>query len=109
MHGRNYMEIVHLIRDGLSPLQAWHGATGLAAQEIGQTDAGALLPGRRADLLVARGDVVEQPELLDRGALIEVIKDGMGCRGGLPGIPQQGFPTTVARALRPPLDPRELM
>jgi imidazolonepropionase-like amidohydrolase len=96
MHGRNYMELVHLIRDGLSPLQAWHGATGLAAGEIGQEDAGVLAPLRRADMLVARGDVVEHPELLDDGALIEVIKDGEGYRGGLPGLPQRRFQDSVA-------------
>ena len=33
MHGRNYMELVHLVRDGLDPLAAWHGMTGLAAAE----------------------------------------------------------------------------
>ena len=94
MHGRNYMELVHLIRDGLPPLRAWHGATGLAAREIGQDDAGTLEPGRRADLLVADGDVLEEPERLDRGALIEVLKDGFGHRG-LAGVPQRDFATTI--------------
>lgn len=99
MHGRNYMEIVHLIKDGVSPLTAWYGATGLAASEIGQEDTGRLLPGRRADLLLADGDVVEQPELLDRGALIEVIKDGFGYRGGIPDIPQRTFHQSVRECL----------
>ncbi len=62
MHGRNYMEIVHLVRDGLDPLQAWYGATGLAAEEIGQTDTGTLKPGQRADLLVCDRDVIADPE-----------------------------------------------
>lgn len=98
MHGRNYMELVHLIQDGLSPLAAWWGGTGLAARHIGQEDAGTLEAGRRADLLLARGDVVEQPELLDRGALVEVLQDGLGHRG-LAGVPQRGFGTLVRRTL----------
>ncbi|MHC5010245.1 MAG: metal-dependent hydrolase family protein [Planctomycetota bacterium] len=99
MHGRNYMEIVQLIRDGLSPLQAWYGATGLAAAEIGQHDAGTLLPGQRADVLLCRGDVIEQPERLDAGALVEVMKDGEGYRNGLAGIPQRAYRQSVADAL----------
>lgn len=99
MHGRNFMELVALIKEGVSPLGAWYGATGLAAEQIGQTDTGQLVPGRRADALVCRGDVLQDPERLDRGALVEVIKDGLGYRGGLPGIPQFSFQHTVDRAL----------
>jgi imidazolonepropionase-like amidohydrolase len=102
MHGRNFLEIAHLIRDGLSPLQAWHGATGLAAAEIGQDDAGALLPGRRADLLVAREDVLADPARLGAGALVEVFKDGAAYRGGLPGVDPKGFPDTVAKIVGVP-------
>ncbi|MHC5211390.1 MAG: metal-dependent hydrolase family protein [Planctomycetota bacterium] len=99
MHGRNFLEIAHLVRDGLSPLAAWHGATGLAAQEIGQTDAGTLAAGQRADLLLCKGDVIEQPALLDDGALLEVMQDGLGHRDGVQGVPQRTFHSTVAAAL----------
>ena len=54
MHGKNYMELVYLIADGLEPLTAWYGATGLAAQEIGQGDTGTVAPGKRVDLLVCK-------------------------------------------------------
>jgi imidazolonepropionase-like amidohydrolase len=94
MHGRNYMELVHLIRDGLTPLQAWHGATGLASSEIGRADTGVLEAGRRADLLVCKGDVIEDPELLDKGALLEVLKDGVGHRG-FATVPQRTYRSTV--------------
>lgn len=100
MHGRNYMEIVHLVRDGLDPLAAWHGATGLAAASIEQDDAGTLVAGQRADLLVCRGDVIRRPELLDEGALVEVVQDGVGHRGALDGIPQRTFQDTLGRVLR---------
>lgn len=99
MHGRNYMEIVHLVRDGFTPLEAWHSATGLAAEGLGRDDTGVVAAGRRADLLVSRGDVIERPELLDEGALVEVIKDGMGYRGGLPGVPQRRYEDGVRELL----------
>lgn len=95
MHGRNYMEISHLIHDGLDPLEAWHSATGLAATEIGQTDAGTLAPGQRADLLVCTEDVLQKPDAMDRGALLEVVKDGVAYRGALSGFPQRTFASTV--------------
>ena len=98
MHGRNYMELVHLVKDGLSPLRAWYGMTGLGAEEIGQTDTGRLEAGRRADLLISEGDVIQDPGLLDGGAIREVVKDGQGHRG-MPGIPQRRFRDTVRDVL----------
>ncbi len=102
MHGRNFMELVSLVKDGLSPLAAWHAGTGLAAAEIGQTDAGTIAPGQRADLLLCKGDVLEKPELLDQGALLEVMKDGVGHRGGVPGVPQRTWAALVPDALGVP-------
>lgn len=99
MHGRNHQELVHLVADGLTPLEAWFAMTGRAAPAIGQPDAGRLLPGRRADLLVCRGDVLAQPGLLDRGALLEVLKDGVAYRGGLPALPQRTWMGGVRSAL----------
>ncbi len=87
MHGRNYRELSYLIRDGLNPLQAWYGATGLAADSLERDDVGKLQAGLRADLLLCRGDVVSKPELFDEGALVEVVKDGRGHRG-LENVPQ---------------------
>ena len=100
MHGRNYMELVALMSEGVSALGAWYGATGLAAREIGADDTGTIEAGRRADLLVAKGDVVLKPELFDDGALVEVLKDGVGHRG-LAGVPQRDFVSTVRDALPP--------
>ncbi len=95
MHGRNYMEMVSLIRDGLPPLAAWYSGTGLAAERIGQNDTGKLVPGYRADILFSRGDVIADPHLFDQGALAEVIKDGIGYRGYLNGVPQKTFRSGV--------------
>ena len=99
MHGRNYMELVSLTRDGIPSLAAWYGATGLAAEQIGQDDSGELITGRKADLLVCRGDVITHPELFAQGALVEVIKDGMGYRGEMSGLPQRKFENCVQKAL----------
>jgi imidazolonepropionase-like amidohydrolase len=98
MHGRNWMELVHLVKDGLPPLRAWHGATGLAAREVRAEETGTLVPGQRADLLIARGDVVSDPAAFERGALLEVIQDGVGHRG-LSGVPQRTFRSASTRAL----------
>lgn len=99
MHGRNYEEIVHLVKDGLTPLEAWFAMTGRAGPAIGQADAGALAPGRRADLLVFDRDVVARPERLSEGGLLEVVKDGVAYRGRLSGLPQRTWLGGVRRAL----------
>lgn len=85
MHGRNYMEIEALIKDGVLPLVAWHGMTGLAAKEIGQHDAGLIRPGYRADLIVADANILEKPSLM-QNHLIEVFKDGVPYRGAFDSL-----------------------
>jgi len=100
MHGRNYMELVALIQEGVPPLTAWFGATGLAAEQLGLTDTGTVIEGRRADLLVCEGDVVQDPSGLDNGVLVEVVKDGWGYRNGLPAIPQQTYRKAMGQALQ---------
>ncbi len=102
MHGRNFMEIVSLMQDGLSSLSAWYAGTGLAAERIGQDDTGCLVPGKRADLLLCDQDVLEDPTVFDQGALVEVLKDGVGYRGALADIPQRTFGSTVRENLAPP-------
>lgn len=99
MHGRNYMELVALIHEGVPPLAAWFGATGLAAEQLGLTDTGTVVEGLRADLLICQGDVLEDPSRLDSGALVEVVKDGWGYRNGLPAIPQQTYGKAMEHAL----------
>ena len=100
MHGRNWMELVALARDGLAPLQAWWGMTGLAAREIGQDDAGTLAPGQRADFLVLAEDALADPRCFERGALLEVVQDGLGHRG-LAGLPQRDFAGRCRELLLP--------
>jgi len=99
MHGRNFMELIHLHRDGLSELEAWHSSTGLAADEIGLDDTGILQAGKRADLLICDADVVADPERLDKGAILEVMKDGEAYRGAITELPQRTFEHTVRNLL----------
>jgi imidazolonepropionase-like amidohydrolase len=99
MHGRNYMELVALIQEGVPSLAAWFGATGLAAEQLGLMDTGTVVEGRRADVLICQGDVVEDPSLLDNGALVEVMKDGCGYRNGVPAISQQTYRKAMDDAL----------
>jgi len=99
MHGRNYMELVSLVEDGIPPLTAWYGNTGLASERIGQDDSGKLLVGKRADFLLCEGDVIAHPELFQRGVLAEVVQDGVGYRGTLEQIPQRNFSDCVRTAL----------
>ncbi len=99
MHGKNWMEICYLIRDGLDPLRAWYGATGLAANEIGQGDSGVLAAGKRADFLVSEQDVISDPNKFSGGGLLEVVKDGTGYRGAIAELPQRTFADTVTKVL----------
>jgi len=99
MHGRNFMEIVALVKDGLDPLHAWHAMTGAAADDIEQQDTGEIKPGKRADLLLCEGDVLANPSLMDDGAIVEVVKDGIGYRGLLNDIPQRTFRSGIEDAL----------
>ncbi len=99
MHGRNWMELVALIREGLSPLEAWYASTGAPAPAIGQDDTGTITEGQRADLLICTEDVIDDPARFEHGALLEVVKDGIGYRGNVAGIPQGGTRRSVAAAL----------
>ena len=62
-------------------------------------DTGMVVEGRRADLLICQGNVVEDPSRLDNGALVEVMKDGCGYRNGLPAISQQTYGKAMNQAL----------
>lgn len=100
MHGRNWRELSALMGEGLTALEAWHSSTGLAARLIDQEDTGTLVAGQRADLLVADRDVLADPDGLGEG-LLEVFKDGVAHRGGLPGVAPRTYRQAVAEVLNP--------
>lgn len=63
--GTNALELVRMVRHGLSPLQALTSATAGGARALGLEDqVGTVEPGKLADLVVIDGDPVREPELL---------------------------------------------
>ncbi len=50
-------ELEHLVRAGLSPIEAVHASTGAAAAALRDPERGVLRAGARADIVVARGSV----------------------------------------------------
>ena len=81
-HGRNAVELEHLVRYGMSPLDALVAATRNAAVACGLSDlVGTLEVGKHADLLVVAGDPLNDITILQRpDALRIVMKDGVVVR-----------------------------
>ena len=77
-HGQNLIELTHLVNAGLSPMDAIVAATATAADVCGLGDQiGTLEPGKRADLVVAAGDPVDDIGLLaDADNITLVVQDG---------------------------------
>ncbi len=99
VHGANAIELEELTRQGLSPLEAVHAATGRAAEALGlQEHIGTLEAGKRADLLLIDGSPLEDIRILqDADRILMVIKDGeIVCEGeGVSASrcpPLQGWP-----------------
>jgi imidazolonepropionase-like amidohydrolase len=74
MHGMLSYDIGCLVRWGASPLDALRAATAMAAEAAQLADRGALAAGRRADLLVVRGDPSRDAASL--GEVLRVMKEG---------------------------------
>lgn len=70
-HGDNLKEIELLAEYGLAPVEALHAATGSAADLMGVGDRGGyLMPGKQADLVVARGQALDVTGL---GSRVEAV------------------------------------
>lgn len=77
-HGLNARQFAYMVRYGMTPMQAIQSATGRAAEEMGRTDIGVLVPGRYADMVAVKND-----PLTDIGALEKidhVMKGGVVVR-----------------------------
>jgi imidazolonepropionase-like amidohydrolase len=77
-HGQNLIELAHLVNAGLSPMDAIVAGTATAADVCGLGDQiGTLEPGKRADLVVAAGNPLDDIDLLaDAGNITLVVQDG---------------------------------
>jgi imidazolonepropionase-like amidohydrolase len=72
--GTNALELVRMVRHGLTPLQALTAATAGGAHALGLDDqVGTIEPGKLADMVVIDGDPLQQPELLMDAARIWLV------------------------------------
>jgi imidazolonepropionase-like amidohydrolase len=76
-HPKNALEIEHLVRAGLKPLEALRAATGWAAECLGRAhEYGTVEKGRLADLVVIDGDPLADVTLLQRPDRIALVLKG---------------------------------
>jgi imidazolonepropionase-like amidohydrolase len=65
-HGMNGKQFAHMVRWGMTPLQAIQAATVNAADLLGWTMVGTIAPGKYADLVAVDGDPLKDVTLLER-------------------------------------------
>jgi imidazolonepropionase-like amidohydrolase len=76
-HPSNAMEIECLVKAGLTPLQALRAATGWAAECLGlERDIGIVEKGKLADLVVIRGDPLDDVTILQHSERIALVLKG---------------------------------
>ena len=79
-HGQNGKQFAHMVRWGLSPMQAIQAATLNAADLLGWSDrVGAVIPGLSADLIAVAGDPLKDITQLERVEF--VMKGGVVYKG----------------------------
>jgi imidazolonepropionase-like amidohydrolase len=78
MHGMLHYDMACLVRWGASPLEALQAATSRAAEAAQRPDRGALAEGRRADLVVVRGDASRDVAAI--AAVVRVMQEGRWVR-----------------------------
>jgi imidazolonepropionase-like amidohydrolase len=80
--GDDAVELLHMVRAGLSPLKALTAATSGSARALGLGDRGTIQAGKVADLLVIDGNPLDDIAILrDRSRVRLVIKDGRPLAG----------------------------
>ena len=74
-HGENIREVEFMVAAGMTPQDAWLAATRNAAELLGlQGELGTIEPGKRADLVLLKGDALDVEGL--PGRIAAVYKDG---------------------------------
>jgi imidazolonepropionase-like amidohydrolase len=74
-HGKNLWELALMVDAGMTPVQALRSATRDAAELMGlSNELGAISPGKRADLVLVKGDPFDLEDLGER--IARVYKDG---------------------------------
>jgi len=76
-HGDNAYELECLVDNGLSPLEAIKCATSSAAEALNLSDLGSVEVGKIADLIVVKGNPLEDIKILQNQELIQIVmKEG---------------------------------
>ena len=76
-HGRNVRELGEMVRCGMTPMQAIVASTTVPAELLRRPDLGSLESGKLADVVVVRGDPLDDIDsLADPDTIRLVIKDG---------------------------------
>ncbi|WNI33450.1 amidohydrolase family protein [Streptomyces sp. ITFR-6] len=78
-HGTNLRELGHLVDCGMTPMGALRAGTAEAAELLGIAhETGTLEPGKRADVVIARGNPLDDIRALgDPANVLVVMKDGV--------------------------------
>ncbi len=92
-----HRELELLVRAGLSPVEALHAATAAPADAFGLDDRGRIAPGRKADLVLVRGDATR--DVLATRDLAGIWKDGVRFERVRPEAVPAGRPRIVPRVL----------
>jgi imidazolonepropionase-like amidohydrolase len=75
-HGQNAFELTTMVRYGMTTMDAIVASTSSAAEALGlEGNVGTLTPGKRADVLVVRGDPLDDITCLETG-VVSVFKAG---------------------------------
>lgn len=73
-YGLNARQFKYMVRHGMTPMQAIQSATGRAAEAMGRSDMGAIVPGRYADMVAVKADPLADIGALE--AIDHVMKGG---------------------------------
>jgi imidazolonepropionase-like amidohydrolase len=83
-HGGNGKQFAHMVRWGMTPMQAIQAATTNAAELLGQSHKlGRIAPGHFADIIAVAGDPLADVTVLEKVAF--VMKGGVVIKNTLPG------------------------
>lgn len=76
LHGENAYELECLVEAGMTPMEAIHAATRVAAEALKLEDKGMLKEGYIADLIVIDGNPLDDITILQHGKVEQVYKQG---------------------------------
>ncbi len=76
LHGENAYELECLVEAGMTPMEAIHAATRVAAEALKLEDKGMLKEGYVADLIVIDGNPLDDITILQHGKVEQVYKQG---------------------------------